>query len=100
MEDKKSYLQKLANQLQQWDAEINELKMKADKVKTESRSELLNQIDEIREGKAKTTSSRKGWIIGVSDWLLRKKLEGNQGCIFKGFCKVQIANKIPSATFA
>jgi hypothetical protein len=33
MEDKKSYLQKLANQLQQWDAEINELKMKADKAK-------------------------------------------------------------------
>jgi len=47
MEDKKSYLQKMADQLKRWDAEIVELKAKADKAKTESRSELRSQIDEL-----------------------------------------------------
>jgi predicted nucleic acid-binding Zn-ribbon protein len=55
MKNKESYLQKLANQLQQRDAEIVELKAKADKVATESKSELFLQIDELRE---KTETAR------------------------------------------
>jgi uncharacterized coiled-coil DUF342 family protein len=46
--DKKSYLQKWANQLRQWDAEIDELKSKAEEAKAESRMTLINQIDELR----------------------------------------------------
>ena len=51
MEDKKSYLQKMADQLKQWDAEIVDLKVKAGKAKAESRTELLNQMDELRKKK-------------------------------------------------
>ena len=48
MEDKKSYWQNLADQLQQWDAEINELKTEAGKANAEARPELLDQIAPIR----------------------------------------------------
>ena len=51
MEDKKSYLHKMADQLKQWDTKIDELKAKAVKVKTESRAELLSQIDVLRAKK-------------------------------------------------
>lgn len=51
MEDKKSYLQKMADQLKQWDAEIVDLKAKAGKAKAESKTELLNQINELRTEK-------------------------------------------------
>jgi uncharacterized coiled-coil DUF342 family protein len=51
MEDKKSYLQKMADQLKQWDAKIDELKAKADKTKAESREEFLKQIDILRAKK-------------------------------------------------
>jgi hypothetical protein len=48
MEDKKSHLQNLAGQLQQWDAEIDELKAGAGKANAEARPELLDQIAPIR----------------------------------------------------
>ncbi len=48
MEDKKSYLQKLADQLQQWDVELDELKARAGKAKAESKTELLNQVEALR----------------------------------------------------
>ena len=48
MQDKKSYLQMMADQLKQWDAKIDELKEKADKTKAESREEFLRQIDTLR----------------------------------------------------
>jgi chromosome segregation ATPase len=48
MEDKKSYLQKMADQLKQWDTQIDELKAKAIKAKAGSRTELFSQIDELR----------------------------------------------------
>jgi len=51
MEDKKSYLQKMADQLKQWDTEIDELKAKAIKAKAGSRTELLGQIDKLRAKK-------------------------------------------------
>ncbi len=51
MEDKKSYLQKMADQLKQWDAKIDELKAKAVKAKAESRAELLKQVDALRAKK-------------------------------------------------
>jgi hypothetical protein len=48
MEDKKSYLQKMADQLKQWDREIDELKVKTVAAKAESKTEILKQIDELR----------------------------------------------------
>ncbi|MEJ2544078.1 MAG: hypothetical protein P8Y99_08415 [Calditrichaceae bacterium] len=51
MEDKKSYLQKMADQLKQWDAKIDELKAKAALAKAESRAELLSHIDLLRAKK-------------------------------------------------
>jgi len=49
MEDKKSYLQKMADQLKQWDREINDLKARVSKARAESKTELLNQIDELHK---------------------------------------------------
>jgi hypothetical protein len=51
MEDKKSYLQKIADQLKQWDQEIDELKAKTITAKAGSKAEILKQI-----GKIQTTS--------------------------------------------
>jgi septal ring factor EnvC (AmiA/AmiB activator) len=51
MDDKKSYLQKMSDQLKQWDTKIDELKANADKTKTESRAEFLNQIKVLRAKK-------------------------------------------------
>ncbi len=51
MEDKKSYLEKMADHLNQWDSEIDDLKVKVDKAKAESKTELQNQINELRKKK-------------------------------------------------
>ena len=59
MQDKKSYLQKLADQLHQWDAELDELKARADKAKAESKTKLLNEIDELRVKKETAQSKLK-----------------------------------------
>ena len=48
MEDKKSYLQKIADQLKQWDREIDELKAKTVTAKAGSKKEILKQIDQLR----------------------------------------------------
>jgi hypothetical protein len=59
MEDKESYLQKLAVQLSKWGTEIDELKAKVGKTKTESKSDLLKQIDELR---VRTETARENLI--------------------------------------
>ena len=51
MENKKTYLQQMAEQLKQWDAEIEELKVKGAQTKVESRAEFLSQIDVLRAKK-------------------------------------------------
>ena len=48
MGNKKYYLHQLADQLNQWGIEIDEMKAKAVKTKSGSRTEILNQIDELR----------------------------------------------------
>lgn len=48
MEDRKSYLQKLAQQLQEWDQEMNELKLKADSAKAGAKAEFQKQLEELR----------------------------------------------------
>jgi uncharacterized coiled-coil DUF342 family protein len=48
MEDKKSYLQKLAAQLQDWDTEIDELKVKAHLAKADAKDEFAKQIEDLR----------------------------------------------------
>lgn len=66
MEDKNSYLQKLATQLQQWDTEIDQLKVKADKAKAGAKTELLKQIDELRAQK-QTAQSRLAELQAAGD---------------------------------
>jgi hypothetical protein len=51
MEDKKSYLQNLADQLNQWDVEIDELNGRAGRAKAEARTEHLNQIEGLRRAR-------------------------------------------------
>lgn len=48
MENKKSYLQKLADQLHQRDVELDELKARAGKAQAGTKTALLNEIDELR----------------------------------------------------
>ncbi len=57
MEDKKSYLQNLADQLHQWDVEIDELSARAGKA--EAKTEHLNQIDDLRAKKEAAQSQMK-----------------------------------------
>ncbi len=47
MEDKKSFLQKLAVQLQELDIELDELKVKAHLAKADARDELQKQIADL-----------------------------------------------------
>jgi DNA polymerase IIIc chi subunit len=49
MEEKESYLQTLEHQLQERDAEIVDLKEKADQAKADSKTELFTQIDELHK---------------------------------------------------
>lgn len=51
MEDKKSYLQKLAEQLQEWDTEIDELKVQAHLAKADAKDALQKQLDELNAKK-------------------------------------------------
>jgi hypothetical protein len=48
VEDNRSYLQALADELLKWGAEIDELKTQASKVEAESRRKHLNQVNELR----------------------------------------------------
>jgi len=66
MDDKQSYLQKLAAQLQQWDKEIDQLKVKADIAKAEAKTELLKQIDELR-AKKQTAQGRLSELQAAGD---------------------------------
>lgn len=51
MEEKKSYLQKLAAQLQDWDSELDQLKLKAEQAKSGAKAEIEEQITELRAKK-------------------------------------------------
>jgi chromosome segregation ATPase len=59
MEDKKSFLQMLATQLQEWDTELDELKVKVHLAKADAKDELLKQIDELRAKKETAQSTLK-----------------------------------------
>jgi chromosome segregation ATPase len=48
MQDKKSYLEMLADQLREWDTEIDELKVKAHLAKADAKDELAKQLEELR----------------------------------------------------
>jgi uncharacterized coiled-coil DUF342 family protein len=49
MEDKDAYIQKLHARLDEWNAEIDKLKSKADKAEAESRIEFQKQIENLRQ---------------------------------------------------
>jgi DNA repair exonuclease SbcCD ATPase subunit len=59
MEDKKFYLQNLADQFHQWDVEIDELNARAGKAKAEAKTEHLNQIDDLRAKKEAAQNQMK-----------------------------------------
>ena len=48
MQDKKSYLEMLADQLREWDTEIDELKVQAHLAKADAKDEFAKQIEELR----------------------------------------------------
>ncbi len=66
MEDKKSYLQKLAQQLQEWDTEMDDLKLKADRAKAGAKAEFQKQLEELRVKKEAAQSKFKE-LQGASD---------------------------------
>jgi len=51
MQDKKSYLEMLADQLREWDTEIDELKVKAHLAKADAKDEFAKQLEELRAKK-------------------------------------------------
>ncbi len=51
MQDKKSYLQMLAGQLQEWETELDGLKVKVHLAKADAQDELQKQIEELRSKK-------------------------------------------------
>jgi hypothetical protein len=59
MEDKKSYLQNLVDQLHQWDVEIDELSARAGKAKAEAKTEHLNGKNDLRAKKEAAQSQMK-----------------------------------------
>lgn len=59
MQDKKSYLEMLADQLREWDTEIDELKVKAHLAKADAKDELQKQIEELRVQKEAAQSKLK-----------------------------------------
>jgi len=89
VEDKKSYLQKQADQLRKWDAEIDELKAKAGKAKAGSRSKLLEQIAELRAKKEAAQDKLKQLQeAGDSAWDdMKKGLEKSWTELKDGFSK-------------
>lgn len=52
MEDRKSYIDKLANQLKEWDDQLIELEGKVEKTRAEAKAELLKQIEALKVKKA------------------------------------------------
>jgi len=67
MEDQNSYLQKLADQFRQWDAEIDELQGMACMADADARKELLNQIGELC-AKKKTAQLKHLQAAGDETW--------------------------------
>lgn len=51
MEDRKSYLDKLAASMKEWDAEIQKLEAKAEGAEADLKKEYQNKIEELRSKK-------------------------------------------------
>jgi hypothetical protein len=92
MENKKSYLQKVADQLKQWDHEIEELKAKTVKAKSGSKKEILNQIDELRL-KKKTAQEKLKQLREAGDeaWVMMKSGLERSLSEFKGAFSKSVA---------
>lgn len=65
MADRKAYIDKLAAQLKQWDAEIEKLEAKAQQAKAEARAEFNQRIEELR--RKKTSAQNKLEIKQASE---------------------------------
>ena len=59
MQDKKSYLEMLADQLREWDTQIDELKVKAHLAKADAKDELAKQLEELKAKKETAQSKVK-----------------------------------------
>lgn len=57
MKDKDAYIQKLHARLDEWNADIDRLKAKADKIEAESRLEYQKQIKNLRNKHRKAEQS-------------------------------------------
>jgi peptidoglycan hydrolase CwlO-like protein len=57
MADKDAYVQKLHAKLDEWNAEIDKLKAKADKAEADSRVEYQKQIENLKQKREKAQKS-------------------------------------------
>jgi len=49
MQDRKAYIDKMAAQLKEWDDKIQELQVKAEKAKTDAKTEYQKEIQQLRQ---------------------------------------------------
>ncbi len=69
MNDKKLYLQRKADQVQQWERVMENMIARANKAKDKERSEILNQIDNIKVKKENIEHHlRRCKISDEKDW--------------------------------
>lgn len=69
MEDRKTYIDKLAAQLKEWDSKIEELEARGQKVTAEARKEFSEEIEGLRKKKAETQEKLKNLReAGDSAW--------------------------------
>jgi uncharacterized coiled-coil DUF342 family protein len=78
MTDKDAYVQKLHEKLDEWNAEIDKLKAKADKVEADSRLEYQKQIEALRK-KRKDAEIKIREVVEAGEGALEDLKTGVQG---------------------
>lgn len=78
MKEKDAFVQKLHAKLDEWNAEIDMLKAKADKAEADSQAEYHKQIEVLRE-KRKDAESKIRDVVEAGDGALEDLKSGVQG---------------------
>jgi uncharacterized coiled-coil DUF342 family protein len=78
MPDKDAYVQKLHAKLEEWNAEIDKLKAKADQAEADSRVEYQKQIESLQQ-KRKDVESKIEEIAEAGEGALEELKSGVQG---------------------
>ena len=67
MSIKETYQQKLKAQLDEWSAEIDKLKAKADKAEADTKLEYYEKVEDLREKQAAANAKLTGLITASDD---------------------------------